>query len=60
MTFSLKRALRPLGVATLVGGATLSLAMSYSRSAEAQSNQKREDIALAIGETKTIPVMGID
>ncbi len=60
MKFPIKRALRNLGTATLVGGALLPLSLTLTRSASAQSTQKREDIALAIGETKTISAVGID
>jgi len=57
---SLKRSARIFWLAAAMGTASLISFSMVPRAAAAQGSQKREDIALAIGETKTIPAAGID
>jgi len=56
----LKRSARIFWLAAAMGTASLISFSMVPRAAAAQGSQKREDIALAIGETKTIPAAGID
>ncbi|HRG95012.1 MAG TPA: hypothetical protein PLR99_02115 [Polyangiaceae bacterium] len=60
MKLSLKRSARIFWLAAAMGTASLISFSMVPRAAAAQGSQKREDIALAIGETKTIPAAGID
>ena len=57
---SLKRSARISWLAAAIGTASLLSTSMVPRAASAQGSQKREDIALAIGETKTISAAGID
>ncbi len=57
---SLKRSTRIFWLAGAMGVASAISLSVVPRAAAAQGSQKREDIALAIGETKTIPASGID
>jgi pilus assembly protein CpaC len=57
---SSKRSARIFWLAAALGTASLLSLSMVPRAAAAQGSQKREDIALAIGETKTIPAAGID
>ncbi|MBL0194171.1 MAG: hypothetical protein IPQ09_08090 [Myxococcales bacterium] len=60
MMLSLKRSTRIFWLAGAMGVASAISLSIVPRAAAAQGSQKREDIALAIGETKTIPASGID